>query len=727
MTDRKGGLTAQPLAAMDSGRVSPYSVAGAPFWRRAGRPLRFYCACMTNRQRIGLVLVIAGLAVLEPRRLRSCSGGYPSPIFHYEMRPRNERAAIFSGKLGILHSTYDTEYLVAAYRALTGAPLTPGEAAEPPAADALAEWNAARGRYPRDATEPAIVPTRRREQWQTFVNCGDDAFRTAALTLAERERQFGASSAWMVDWVKAQDAVFSNCEQDRRLPTAIARGAPAVFAADRAYQIAAAHFYRLNFDEARRRMLAISADARSLWRGTAAVVAARCLVRQSLLSGGGQGLLDQAERELAGIGTPGALRLRRHVLARLRPDEVGETLGQMLAKPADAGEFRLALADYRYLRESYLRYRKPRTETGLHQWVQAVSSQEAEAAIERWRAQPDTVWLVAALLQVKPGHPAAGALLAAARRVRRDSPAWPTVTYHRFRLQLAARKQDAVRSELDRLLPWIQSRLPVSARNQFRAQRMQVAESLDAFVRFAVRRRVDWVLYGERQFEDGAYVEGKPREWLDRDAVDIVNRGLTLAQLAEAAQSPLLPAHVRRGIAVRTWVQAALVENRPAAEATAPQVLAAHPAIRPWFEAYQRAQDPEERRFALAYLLLRSPALSLTLPENGYPPYRWCAPTEKAAPAPFLTSEERTQVVFQWADREQLDSAPNHLGREVIRWARRHPEDPRSPEALHRVVRLTRYGCIGEDYGAVSKEAFELLHARWPKSEWARNTPYWFR
>jgi hypothetical protein len=41
-------------------------------------------------------------------------------------------------------------------------------------------------------------------------------------------------------------------------------------------------------------------------------------------------------------------------------------------------------------------------------------------------------------------------------------------------------------------------------------------------------------------------------------------------------------------------------------------------------------------------------------------------------------------------------------------------------------VRASRYGCTestGENY---SKQAFELLHKRYPESQWTKKTPYWF-
>jgi hypothetical protein len=48
------------------------------------------------------------------------------------------------------------------------------------------------------------------------------------------------------------------------------------------------------------------------------------------------------------------------------------------------------------------------------------------------------------------------------------------------------------------------------------------------------------------------------------------------------------------------------------------------------------------------------------------------------------------------------------------------------PEALHRVVVATRYGCNDGETGMYSKQAFTMLHSKYPKSEWTAQTPYWF-
>ena len=48
------------------------------------------------------------------------------------------------------------------------------------------------------------------------------------------------------------------------------------------------------------------------------------------------------------------------------------------------------------------------------------------------------------------------------------------------------------------------------------------------------------------------------------------------------------------------------------------------------------------------------------------------------------------------------------------------------PESLHYFVRATRYGCVDKSIRRYSREAFDLLHRKYPKSEWTMKTPYWY-
>jgi hypothetical protein len=56
-----------------------------------------------------------------------------------------------------------------------------------------------------------------------------------------------------------------------------------------------------------------------------------------------------------------------------------------------------------------------------------------------------------------------------------------------------------------------------------------------------------------------------------------------------------------------------------------------------------------------------------------------------------------------------------------------HLDDPRVPRALHMAVAASRNRGTDADTGKYSKEAFDLLHRRYPKSEWSARTRYWYK
>jgi hypothetical protein len=60
----------------------------------------------------------------------------------------------------------------------------------------------------------------------------------------------------------------------------------------------------------------------------------------------------------------------------------------------------------------------------------------------------------------------------------------------------------------------------------------------------------------------------------------------------------------------------------------------------------------------------------------------------------------------------------------VLDWAKAHDDDPRVPEALHLVVRLTQYGDAGNS--GVSRRAYNLLRTSYPNNSWTKKTPFWY-
>ena len=179
---------------------------------------------------------------------------------------------------------------------------------------------------------------------------------------------------------------------------------------------------------------------------------------------------------------------------------------------------------------------------------------------------------------------------------------------------------------------------------------------------------------------------------------------------------------------------------------------------------YSTAGTREERRFAAVFLMLRHPGLkpyaargvARKTPLGRIDELRdnwWCSfgakpepdtfnyynigapfpeplkcvyPGGKVDPPSFLTASERQAAEREWKKLAALPTAPSYLSRAVIDWALRYPSDPRIPYALHLAVKSTRYGCTDATTSEVSKKAFEILHRKYPGSDWAKQTKYYF-
>ena len=75
----------------------------------------------------------------------------------------------------------------------------------------------------------------------------------------------------------------------------------------------------------------------------------------------------------------------------------------------------------------------------------------------------------------------------------------------------------------------------------------------------------------------------------------------------------------------------------------------------------------------------------------------------------------------------KLSAATDFLGGIVLSFAKSHPDDPRVPEALSGIVRAGRYGCADVNTWKTTRSAFQVLQLKYPKNDWAKRTPTWFK
>ncbi len=650
-------------------------------------------------------------------------------------------------------------------------------------------WLDARQKVSGVGTAPKIEVFRKREkpnEYESYLNCQNDAFETAATTLEARISKFASDSAPLKEWVETQDRVFANCSEGQNIPSDLPADADALLRADRQYQKAAANFYSGNFAAAKSLFDSITLDAKSPWRGSAPYLVARTLLRKASLGPdeSKNEVLTEAEQQLNKILADQRLknshaaskRLLSIVRLRLHPEERLHELALSLTDDHGSANLKQDLWDYTVLLDQFIgddeaHHQKVTTRPAvlntddLTDWVVTFQSADAKAldhSLARWEATSSVPWLILALSKLDPQNSKAAALQQAAAKIAVSSPAFPSASFHSIRLDIAAGRSVDARIKLDTLLQKHRAVFNASAVNLMLHQRMMVSSNLEEFLTYAQRipAGFSWDEDGtetpveaDELGSDSERIKGKAL--LDSDAGEILNRSLPVALLAEAATNKNLPDHLRRDLTQATWLRAVLLGNHATATTLAPSLKLLVPEMAPLLNQYTGAPDPAAKKFSAIYAWLKFPGLEPVIdigsgrgtPLNEQDSYRdnwWCAAalsksqtsgsdnknsgsvSAKSTPN-FLTAAQRATAEKEYAVLASFGAAPNYLCRQVIEWATSHPTDPRVPEALHLAVKSTRYSCTDKQTGKWSKAAYDFLHQHYPGNPWTKQTPYWFK
>jgi hypothetical protein len=752
---------------------------------------------------LALALILS-VSFFLPQPTQACGPFFSDAIFVYSKHPDLPFENFASGKVGILEASWARSYLVAAYRNISGNSLSPNEVKaikslwddrlnnnwESHVDDAIKRWDEARKKVPGVSAQTTLDAYRNREkphEYESFLNCQQDAFENAETTLSERIKRFGADSAGVRDWVSAQDKVFANCKEGKQTPEPASADQDQLIRADRAYQIAAANFYATSFDDATRQFDAIAQDKSSPWRDKAAYLAARSLLRKGSLADKeeeGRPAMAEAETRLnallkdnsAAASHGAAGRLLNLVRLRLHPIEKLHEIAHSLVKKDASADFKQDVWDYTVLLDKFLgetdedaeaTTKTPRpaglTDDELSDWVLTFEDETPEAAkhsLDQWEKNKTLPWLVAAISKAGGQQPKAQVLLSAAALVDHTSPAFPTVAYHSVRLLIESNRSAEARTALDQILARDRQSLSPSALNRVLALRTTLAQNLEEFLHTAPRLPAGFSddNDGREIPDDESSADDKTRAaklFFDLDGANAFNKAMPVSLFNDAARSKTLGPNLRQDVAQAAFVRAALIDDHETANQAAVLLQEMYPQLKEFMSAYQRAATPDARRFAAAFVSLKFPGLrpyvsagagrSTALEEvDSYRDNWWCAapptpqngamgddsdkPKAKPIPIPeFLKGAKATTGASQFAALQALGTAPDYLCRIAIAWTEKTPADPRSPEALHLAVRSTRYGCTDDQTGRWSKAAYDLLHRRYPNTTWARNTKYWFK
>jgi hypothetical protein len=306
-----------------------------------------------------------------------CGPSYISPVFDQKRAPENPFENFAAGKLGIIKPTYNRSVLIAAYRYVNGGGFTPEEQkalievwkAEfenesyqaNDTGEAVKKWVEKRKEVVgKEEKIPEIYVEREYGGYDFFPNCTENAFETAVETLSSRIVSYGSDNKDIKDWVNAQDKVFENCSSGRQIPDEATPSMPEWLQKDRAYQSAAAEFYALNYDSAKKRFTEIALDSTSPWRETADYLVARTLIRQASLSKSEEKAkvyYNEAEQRLLNFSSgkfqDSSERLLGLVKYRLHPQERVRELAQKLTVQSGNPNFRQDLIDYTWLMDKF--------------------------------------------------------------------------------------------------------------------------------------------------------------------------------------------------------------------------------------------------------------------------------------------------------------------------------------------------------------------------------------
>jgi hypothetical protein len=693
-----------------------------------------------------------------PTGLESCIAPPLTALFTPLTTPLDVQA-FNKGELGIVHPWYRRRYLLGAYRELKWPDATPRQlevanvATPPGQISPVQQWLDVR----TSAGAPPVaggfmnvyksIPATN----DYIQNCNDDAFSTATQTLAGRAVKYGKGSPRLKAWLAAQDMVFENCSQGPTIPEKLAPGSDALDRADRDYQIAASHFYSWQLEAARDEFLAIGRDAESPWRDWGPYLAARAMIRM--------GALEEAGKQLRSIiADPGqksgherADRLLKTANAKLRPVETLAGVGRELASRQPNNIPDLAASYtwmYDVLSNKQGQIEKVAALDDLTDWIhtfQLAGGAPRGYAYEKWHATKVEPWLIAALYAANPESE----LIRAADAVKRDAPGYLSAQYYAALAVEKTGRDDEARSRLDGLLA---TKSTPGARNALLAARMKLARNWDEFLRDAARKPggEDGYDYNPRNPALKRYNPEAPG--LDADSAAIFLDQIPLDLYVVAVRDPKLPVPIRGNLAMAAWTRSIVLNRIDTARNIAPALEQHVPLLRSDLEGFRQA-DSSGAVFAAVFLLLRNPGLTIfprtgwgrLTPINQRDSFRdnWWCPGQTAGPlspvlreiygqskpeARFLTDAQRGAAKDEAKTLAHAPPGADFLAETTLSWAGSHPDDPRVPEALHRVVLAMRYGC-GTDptrESSYSKRAFTVLHKRYPNSEWTKKTKYWY-
>ena len=683
-----------------------------------------------------------------------------------------------AGELGVLQPGMRRVYLYTAWRAISlgpkvaASPGTPGGLARADGSAFSNGWQQAAAAPQEQAAPsrldiPALLHLAADDPAvNAYYACPEAANEQAGRTYRMLAARQDADKARIAAWVRAQYQVGLACAEAEAAryrygaekekapqlaqPAPLPDSEPLFWRQLRDYQRAAWHFHLEHYAESTPAFERIGATRGHPMQGLGAYLALRSDIRRALavqekalaprdkearwLEQRGAAIL--ADASLAPMHEP-TRALLRSMRARLTPEIRLEELNRYLADPAADPFAQDRLGDWAVVIDD------DKLKAGKHydfvDWIETLRAcdqrnnptcaVQARHALERWQKTRARTWLTAAMMLSQSLPPE---LERAALEVGADDPSWLTVHYHLARLYRLAGRQQEARAIGEAAL---QRKLSPGTRNLFREERFAVASSVKDAAAWLLRTNVDFAKNDAEQKED----------MINDDGLLWFKVGLPVAGMVELARVDTLPKPVRARAAGAAWLRVSLLDMPEQGNQAAELAAQLVPELAASAQRYRRAASSAERRHIALVASLRF-GLSAQLDMSPQPVVRrnddeitasgWCKFDGKefsqggderlAWRFPAMPATGAAEAGQELARLAPMKTATGVVGDDVLQWLGSHPKDPELPWLLYVVVQSTRGGCLDPDAGSLSKKAFTLLHKRYPGSEWAQQTPYFY-
>lgn len=458
----------------------------------------------------------------------------------------------------------------------------------------------------------------------------------------------------------------------------------------------------------------------------------------------------------------------RAMQARLTPSLRFAELSKLLDDPAGNPYAEDHLGDWRVLANDLLQQPygdKADLRGALRQsahfidWIQTVQqcteyqaktdcATERQHALEQWRAYRKEgreamarSWLMA--IAMLPGTLPPD-VEQASLQVSASAPEYLTLRYALVRHYRLSKQAEKVRAISDAILegPQLAATDSLSARNLFLEERFAAATSIADAAKYLMRTQSGNLDPDTGEVAATTY----DRTDVASDGSRWLTSGLSAADLMVLSSNPQLPQQLRAIINANAWLRFDLLGREDAALAAAAKLEQLSPTLAVVAKKYRDENSAPERHYRLMIDAMR---YNLSPVFRGYITERslrstdstvadlWCklpakpganeanlAVTEAELPIPELgNTVARNQELEKLAS---LKTATGYIGHAIMQRARTVPNDPELPWLLYVTVQSTRGGCLDNDAKGLSKDAFNLLHKRYGKTEWANRTPYYY-